>query len=240
MLAVIPGPVAFPGIPATHPSSSCPSSSSNRASSGKKLRRAPRRRRQRRRRYEKFYYLYLKFIIARDQAPSSPSPAVSPSRRGFLASFHRRSNLSFRNFLLISSLLRNRERRIKRMSRRSPKCIGTQTECRPSFFALPPTNRPVAASSAPSQSGSRSPGVIPPFFVRSVPCRLRGPDAIETEGARRKAFFRKHGRVLRARCPRFRKKRVSRGMFNRRYIEMLPRRSSRLEREKERERGKVR
>lgn len=77
--------------------------------------------------------------------------------------------------------------------------------------------------------------MIPPFFVRSVPCRLRGPDAIETEGARRKAFFRKHRRVLRARCPGFRKKRVSRGMFNRRYIEMLPRRSGELEGEKEKE-----
>jgi len=88
----------------------------------------------------------MKFIISpgwpegqwRDLSSSSLSPLLL---QRLLASSRRRSNLSFLNFLLISYLPRNRDHRIKRMSRRSPKCIGTQTECRPSFFALPPCRR---------------------------------------------------------------------------------------------------
>jgi len=122
-----------------------------------------------RRRDTKFYYLYMKFIISSDRlwgvqrqwrGPSSSFLCPSFLRR-VLASSRRRSNLSFLNFLLISYLPRNRDRRIKRMSRRSPKCIGTQTECRPSFFALPPRRRALSHPFKPRLSES----AIPSFFV---------------------------------------------------------------------------
>lgn len=100
----------------------------------------------------------MKFIISSDRpqgaqrqwrGPSSSS--LSPSfLQCLLASSRRRSNLSFLNFLLISYLPRNRDHRIKRMSRRSPKCIGTQTECRPSFFVLPPCRRTLSIRSSQS------------------------------------------------------------------------------------------
>lgn len=111
----------------------------------------------------------MKFIISSDRpqgvqrqwrGPSSSS--LSPSfLQCLLASSRRRSNLSFLNFLLISYLPRNRDHRIKRMSRRSPKCIGTQTECRPSFFALPPCHRTLPRPFDPKLSES----AIPSFFV---------------------------------------------------------------------------
>lgn len=110
----------------------------------------------------KFYYLYLKFIIAGPRGGPigsgtvlPPSHLPGPFLQRFLASSHRRPNLSFLNFLLISSLLRNRDRRIKRMSRRSPKCIGTQTECRPSFFAPPPSRRALPRLFNPGPAESR-------------------------------------------------------------------------------------
>lgn len=57
------------------------------------------------------------------------------SLRRFLASSCRQANLSSFNFLLISYLPRNHDHRIKGMSRRSPKYVRTQAECRLPFFA---------------------------------------------------------------------------------------------------------
>lgn len=117
--------------------------------------------------------------------PSLVSPTFS------LASFRRQPNLSFLDFLLISYLPRNRDRRIKRMSRwrrRSPKSIGTQTECRPSFFASP--RRPSDSFSSLRRGAPKERiAAIPSFFVslsRFVQF-IRGLDAIGSR--KRDAFF---------------------------------------------------
>lgn len=105
----------------------------------------------------------------------SSLPSISPFSR---VDPSRGPNLSFFNFLLISYLPRNRDHRIKRMSRRSASVHGRNAVPHFSLYrhhrTLP---RPFDPECIPSS--------IPPFFVLSLPFRTvyRDRDAI---GAQKK------------------------------------------------------
>lgn len=140
----------------------------------------------------KFYYLYLKFIIAR--APEGPGPEQRDPSSFSLRPFadilsRRRPNLSFLNFLLISyPPAESRIVALRGSSRRSPKSASVhRRNVVPLIFRSTTASPPFLVPSIRNLQSSRRfhlSSSIPSFFT--VPCRLRDLDAI---GPQKKDIF---------------------------------------------------